>query len=234
MLPSADNIVATADKAGIFKTLIAAATAAGLVEALTGETALTVFAPTDEAFAKLPAGTVENLTKPENKSKLADILKYHVVAGRVYSADALAAKVATTLQGSTVSITVKDGKARVNGANLVTTDIDASNGVIHVIDSVILPPEPKKFSALDARKMILSTIAQGAPIYNAGHHEACAQLYMTTMSSLVTSHSELPADVVSNLNHALSQAQNASCSTDRAWTLRHGLDQAYNRMASTR
>ena len=157
-----------------------------------------------------------------------------MVAGRVYSEDALAAKVATTLQGSTVTITVKDGKARVNGANLVATDIDASNGVIHVIDSVILPPEAKKVSTLDARQMILNTIAQGAPKYNAGHHEACAQLYMTTMTSLVSGQSELPADVVTNLNHVISQAQQTSCSTDRAWTLRHGLDKAYNSMASTR
>jgi uncharacterized surface protein with fasciclin (FAS1) repeats len=99
-----------------------------------------VFAPTDEAFAKLLKGTVEDLLKPENKDKLAGILKYHVVEGRVYSEDALAAKSAKTLQGASVKISVKDGAAYVDGAKILTTDIDASNGVIHVIDSVILPP----------------------------------------------------------------------------------------------
>ncbi|MBU6239414.1 MAG: fasciclin domain-containing protein, partial [Planctomycetes bacterium] len=140
ILPSDANIPAVADKAGAFKTLLAAAKAAGLVDALSGDKDLTVFAPTDEAFAKLPKGTVEDLLKPENKDKLAGILKYHVVEGRVYSEDALAAKSAKTLQGASVKISVKDGAAYVDGAKILTTDIDASNGVIHVIDSVILPP----------------------------------------------------------------------------------------------
>ena len=140
ILPADANIPAVADKAGAFKTLLAAAKAAGLVDALSGDKELTVFAPTDEAFAKLPKGTVEDLLKPENKDKLAGILKYHVVEGRVYSEDALAAKSAKTLQGASVKISVKDGAAYVDGAKILTTDIDASNGVIHVIDSVILPP----------------------------------------------------------------------------------------------
>ena len=139
ILPASDNIVETAAKAGAFKTLLAAAKAAGLAETLTGAGPFTVFAPTDEAFAKLPAGTVESLLKPENKEKLVAILKYHVVPGRVYSEDALAAKKATTLQGSEIHVSVSGGQAKINDANLVTTDLDASNGVIHVIDSVILP-----------------------------------------------------------------------------------------------
>jgi transforming growth factor-beta-induced protein len=140
ILPADENIPAVATKAGKFKTLLAAAKAAGLVDALSGDKALTVFAPTDEAFAKLPKGTVEDLLKPENKDKLAAILTYHVVEGRVYSEDALAAKAAKTLQGGSVKISVKDGVAYVNDAKILATDIDASNGVIHVIDSVILPP----------------------------------------------------------------------------------------------
>lgn len=234
ILPNADNIVATADKAGTFKTLIAAAKAAGLVGALTGEAELTVFAPTDEAFAKLPAGTVENLLKPENQSKLADILKYHVVAGRVYSEAALDAKVAKTLQGSTVAITSQGVKARVNNSNLIATDIDASNGVIHVIDSVLLPPAEKKVSSVEASQLILGAIAQGAPTYNAGHHQACAQLYMTTANSLVNNYGDLPPQVVANLKHVITQAQHSTCPTDQAWTLRKGLDQAYVSMVSTR
>ena len=140
ILPASDNIPAVATKAGKFSTLLAAAKAAGLVDALSGEKALTVFAPTDEAFGKLPKGTVDSLLKPENKEKLKAILLYHVVEGRVYSEDALKAKSAATLQGGKVEITVKDGAAYINGAKILATDIDAGNGVIHVIDSVILPP----------------------------------------------------------------------------------------------
>lgn len=140
ILPSEDNIPTVATKAGKFNTLLAAAKAAGLVDALSGDKALTVFAPTDDAFAKLPKDTVATLLKPENKDKLKAILLFHVVEGRVYSEDALAAKSAATLQGSKVEITVKDGAAYVNGAKILATDVDASNGVIHIIDSVILPP----------------------------------------------------------------------------------------------
>ena len=140
ILPSEDNIPTVATKAGKFNTLLAAAKAAGLVEALSGDKPLTVFAPTDDAFAKLPKDTVASLLKPENKDKLKAILLFHVVEGRVYSEDALAAKTAATLQGSKVEITVKDGAAYVNGAKILATDVDASNGVIHIIDSVILPP----------------------------------------------------------------------------------------------
>lgn len=149
LMPSTDNIPATADKAGVFKTLLAAAGAAGLVDALSGEGPLTVFAPTDEAFAKLPKGTVETLLKPENKGKLADILKLHVVSGRVFSTDLIKAKEAKSLQGGLLKLAIVDGKAKVNGAGLVTTDVDASNGVIHIIDTVILPAAaPAKVGAV--------------------------------------------------------------------------------------
>jgi transforming growth factor-beta-induced protein len=140
MLPSSKNLVETAYEAKTFGTLLAAAKAAGLVDVLSGEGPLTVFAPTDDAFAKLPAGTVESLLKPENKAQLAAILTYHVVPGRVYSEDALKAGRATTVQGGDVEISVKKDAAFVNNARLLKTDLDASNGVIHVIDTVILPP----------------------------------------------------------------------------------------------
>jgi len=139
ILPSSDAIPVVADKAG-FKTLLAAVKAAGLAETLSGEGPFTVFAPTDEAFAKLPAATLSDLLKPENKDKLAAILKYHVVAGRVYSEDAVAAKSANTVQGAAIAIKANDKGAFVNDAKILKTDVDASNGVIHVIDSVILPP----------------------------------------------------------------------------------------------
>ncbi len=131
------DIVDTAVAAGNFKTLAAALQAAGLVETLKGKGPFTVFAPTDEAFAKLPAGTVEALLK--DKEKLTKILLYHVVSGNVMAKDVVKLKSAKTVQGSSVKITAKNGKVMVDNANVVKTDIAASNGVIHVIDSVILP-----------------------------------------------------------------------------------------------
>jgi len=133
------TIVETAVAAGSFKTLVAAVQAAGLVETLNGAGPFTVFAPTDEAFAKLPAGTLEMLLKPENKAKLASILTYHVVPGAVKAADVVKLKTAGSVNGQRVDIKVDGGKVTVDGANVVTTDIACSNGVIHVIDTLILP-----------------------------------------------------------------------------------------------
>ena len=132
------DIVAVASGAGSFKTLVAAVKAAGLVETLQGKGPFTVFAPTDEAFAKLPAGTVESLLKPENKEKLVSILTYHVVPGKVMAADVKTMK-AKTLNGQELSIKVEDGKVTVDNAKVVKTDVAAKNGVIHVIDTVVLP-----------------------------------------------------------------------------------------------
>ncbi len=132
------DIVATAVGAGQFGTLVAAVKAAGLVETLQGAGPFTVFAPTDEAFGKLPAGTVETLLKPENKDKLAAVLTYHVVAGKVMAADVIKLTEAPTVQGQKVKIDTSKG-VKVDDANVVTTDIECDNGVIHVIDAVILP-----------------------------------------------------------------------------------------------
>ena len=132
------DIVDTAVAAGNFKTLVAAVKAAGLVDTLKGKGPFTVFAPTDEAFAKLPAGTVEKLLKPENKKMLTDILTYHVLAGKVMAADVKTME-AKTVQGSSAAVKVADGKVTIDKANVVKTDIEASNGVIHVIDAVIMP-----------------------------------------------------------------------------------------------
>jgi uncharacterized surface protein with fasciclin (FAS1) repeats len=133
------NIVEVAKSAGSFNTLLAAAKAAGLAETLMGEGPFTVFAPTDEAFAKLPAGTVESLLKPENKEKLASILKYHVVPGKVEASQVVGMTSAPTALGENLRIKVQDGQVMINDANVIQTDIPASNGVIHVIDAVVLP-----------------------------------------------------------------------------------------------
>jgi uncharacterized surface protein with fasciclin (FAS1) repeats len=134
------DIVDTA-VAGHFHTLVAAVQAAGLVETLKGPGPFTVFAPTDEAFAKLPAGTVEELLKPENKSKLQAILTYHVVAGRFLAKDVMAISAAPTVQGQSITIGHADGGVMVDNAHVVRVDIVASNGVIHVIDTVIMPKQ---------------------------------------------------------------------------------------------
>ncbi|MFM2124465.1 MAG: hypothetical protein RL328_916 [Acidobacteriota bacterium] len=132
------DIVDTAVAAGSFKTLVAAVQAAGLVDTLKGSGPFTVFAPTDEAFAKLPSGTVQELLKPENKEKLQAILKYHVVPGKYMAADVMKLDSAPTAQGQNVALHHHDG-VMVDNAKVVTADVAASNGVIHVIDSVILP-----------------------------------------------------------------------------------------------
>ena len=136
--PAKSTIVDTAVAAGNFKTLVAAVQAAGLAETLSGGS-FTVFAPTDEAFAKLPPGTLEMLLKPENKAKLAAILTYHVVPGSVMAANVVTLKNAGTVNGQRVDIKADGGKVMVDGATVVATDIACSNGVIHVIDAVILP-----------------------------------------------------------------------------------------------
>jgi len=136
-MASDDNIVQVAQSAGDFETLVAAVQAAGLVETLSGEGPFTVFAPTDEAFAKLPEGTLEALLN--DKEKLTAILTYHVVPGKVMAADVVGLSSATTVNGQNVSIKVIDGNVMIDNAHVVATDIVASNGVIHVIDTVILP-----------------------------------------------------------------------------------------------
>ena len=134
----ANDIVAVASGNGSFNTLVAAVKAAGLVETLQGTGPFTVFAPTDEAFAKLPKGTVEDLLKPENKAKLVALLTYHVVAGKVMAADVKTMK-AKTVNGQSLDVKVTDGAVTVDNAKVVKTDVAASNGVIHVIDTVVLP-----------------------------------------------------------------------------------------------
>ena len=140
--PKADKpsktVVEIAVGAEDFSTLVAAVKAAGLVDALSGEGPFTIFAPTNAAFAKLPEGTVATLLKPENKEKLAAVLTYHVVSGKVMAADVKAGKV-KTLNGAEATIAVADGKVTIDKANIVKTDIVGTNGVIHVIDSVIIP-----------------------------------------------------------------------------------------------
>jgi uncharacterized surface protein with fasciclin (FAS1) repeats len=133
------DIVDTAVSAGSFNTLVAAVQAAGLAETLKGEGPFTVFAPTDDAFAKLPAGTLDDLLKPENKDKLAAILTYHVVSGKVMAKDVMTMKEAKTVNGQSVIVSMEADTVMIDNAKVVQADVECSNGVIHVIDTVILP-----------------------------------------------------------------------------------------------
>ena len=226
ILPADKTIVETAVAAGSFKTLVAAVKAAGLAGTLSGKGPLTVFAPTDAAFAKLPAGTVESLLKPENKAKLVSILTYHVVSGRVYSGDAVAAKKATSLESSTIDISITASGAKINNASLVAADIDASNGVIHVIDTVLMPPA----KGANAQQVIRDAIAHGSVLYNSGHHSDCATLYHSTMKGLMSS--DIDPSVRHHFASVMQSAGSQQCQTTRAWTLRRGMEQVYSQLAT--
>jgi uncharacterized surface protein with fasciclin (FAS1) repeats len=211
------DIVDTAVAAGQFKTLAAALTAAGLVEALKGEGPFTVFAPTDDAFAKLPAGTVEGLLKPGARDQLTAILTYHVVPGRVLSTDLLGASSAKTLEGRPLSIGL-----RVGDANVVKADILCSNGVIHVIDAVLLPPAPAKVSH-SATAMIQTAIERGAPLFNGGDHDGCARLYEATARMMLQlSHEDL--SLVDRHDLETAMAKPAHDGSTKAWNLRYAFD----------
>lgn len=140
------NIVEVASDTDNLSTLVAAVQAAGLVETLSGEGPFTVFAPTNAAFEALPEGTVESLLQPENRDQLVKILTYHVVAGEVMSTDLSDGMMAETVEGSQITISISDGGVSINDANVVAADVEASNGVVHVIDSVIMPPEEESSS----------------------------------------------------------------------------------------
>lgn len=195
---AADNIVKVADKAGTFKTLLAAAEKAGLAHTLQEDGPFTVFAPTDDAFAKLPSHTLNDLLKPENKEKLATILKYHVIPGKVTAKDAVQVGSAKTLSGDSVSISIRDGRLAVNDANVIVNDVEASNGIIHVIDSVLMPP-PKNIvetaaaagnfktllAAVEAAGLLETLKADGPFTVLAPSDEAFGKLGKETLASLL-------------------------------------------------
>lgn len=218
------DLVETAVAAGTFQTLAAALDAADLVDALKGEGPFTVFAPTDEAFSRLPDGTVETLLKPENKDQLIEILKYHVVSGRAKAVDALRAETVNTLAGSTVRVALVDGALRVNDSRVTATDIEAANGVIHVIDAVLIP-EPGSSARMEAVSLIELAINRGAPLYNRGQQAACASIYEVASEALLA-REDLPEDARDALRHALLKASSEHDAGRRAWILRDGLDGA--------
>ena len=216
------TIVDVAKAAGGFKTLLAAATAADLAGVLSGEGPLTVLAPTDEAFAKLPAGTLDTLLHPENREQLVAILKNHVFAGRVTLAKALEVREAASSQGSKITFKFEDGRVLVGSAALVKADIGASNGIIHVIDQVLIPAKTET-GPLKASELIELAVQRGVPIFNNGDVAGCAAIYEITSEALRTMDS-VPEESRKVLAKTLKAARAESSARQRAWILRGAID----------
>ncbi|MFT5141531.1 MAG: transforming growth factor-beta-induced protein [Rhodothermales bacterium] len=226
--PAHDDIVDVAVGAGQFNTLVAAVKAAGLVETLRGDGPFTVFAPTDEAFSKLPRGTVEQLLLPENRADLVALLTFHVVSGRIPSDKLLSTTSAKTVNGKSLPIGL-----RIGNASVIQADVSASNGVIHVIDSVLMPEMPTSTTAA-ARDLIRTAIDRGAPLFNMGQTAACAAVYEVTVKALLQLDADLPDSAERPLRRALNRVQTTHDATDRAWMLREGLDAAFAALSPRR
>jgi uncharacterized surface protein with fasciclin (FAS1) repeats len=221
------TVLEVANKAGQFKTLLAAIDAAGLREALSSKGPFTILAPTDDAFKALPAGTVTNLLKKENRSKLISILKYHVISGALTAKEVVANDSAATLQGSKVQITFTKGRLKINNANILDTDILAANGVIHVIDKVLIPQLGVQKVA-EMKALIDFAIDKAVPIFNKGQHEACAAIYYICAKSLLTlGNDKLTSEIQEGLTSALAEVSKSHNSSKNAWTLRKILNRTY-------
>lgn len=224
LLPSEQSIPEVAKAAGNFSTLLAAVSTAELAETLSGKGPFTVFAPTDEAFEKLPKGTVAELLKPKNRKKLVDILTYHVVPGRIYSDQAIESEQATTVQGQNVKIGLSATGIRINESSLVAVDIQASNGVIHVIDQVLLPESLDENGTM---KLLEDAVSKGARAFNHGDFHDCCDVYLSTCKKIVSQGDSLPEEVPAVLEISLKRAKGKMTEKERAWVLRHGIDLAF-------
>ncbi|MEM7243729.1 MAG: fasciclin domain-containing protein [Acidobacteriota bacterium] len=231
LLPSENDVVTTAVEAGSFGTLAAALQAADLVGALRGDGPFTVFAPTDAAFADLPEGALAELLETKNVEKLREILTFHVVPGRIYSDDILAGAELDTLQGRSLKAELRGGAVRIGDAKVVTADLETTNGVIHVLDGVLMPGGDDRRAALD---LIEGAISRGAPLYNHGHPGACTAVYETAASALVT----LPGNALSSeersrLQRAMRESRHSHGDRNRAWVMREALDDVARSIART-
>lgn len=229
------DIPTVARSAGQFATLVAAVEAAGLTETLRGTGPFTVFAPTDEAFRKLPAGTVENLLKPENREQLRAILLYHVVAGRVPASAARNLRTAQTVEGRSIRIRTEGSSLRINNATVVRADVPATNGVIHVIDEVLLPPADGARSGSSsastsqssaARELLALAVRRGVPLFNDDLPEATAAIYEVAMQGVLNLGDNVPSMARRSLERGLRDAAHESNPADKAWVLRRAIDDA--------
>lgn len=240
------DIPTVARSAGQFATLVTALEAAGLTSTLRGNGPFTVFAPTDEAFRKLPAGTVENLLKPENVEQLRSILLYHVVPGRVTASQARRLNSASTVEGRSVRIRSEGSTLRINSAAVLRADVPATNGVIHVIDEVLLPPdrvsadEPDRTSdaraadARAARELLGLAVRRGAPLFNDGNVEATAAIYEVAARSVLALGNRVDGTARRALERGLRDADRERDQEEKAWVLRRAIDDADRSLESER
>ncbi|QTN31719.1 CIA30 family protein [Akkermansiaceae bacterium] len=226
--PPENDILAVAEKNGNFKTLIAAVKAAGLVDALSADGPITILAPTDEAFDRLPEGTVESLLQKENLGKLRSILTGHAIPGKVSAGDALNARKAKSISGQTINFAIKDGTLKANSSTILSTDIACDNGIIHIIDAVLLPEgnDKKSDAPASALKSIENAIDRGVPIYNSGDPAKCAAIYRECLMSLSKDKS-LDARLREMLSTVAERGSRHDNAEDQAWLYRSALDKAY-------
>lgn len=221
------DIVDTAVAAGNFKLLVAALKAADLVPTLRGDGPFTVFAPTDGAFAKLPEGVVAELLQPGNKKRLVSVLANHVIPGRVILRQQRTA--GKTLEGSELTV-ASAGSFQVNGVKVLAEDIEASNGVIHIIDAVLLPASFGVAKPKSAARLIELAIDKGVPLFNSGNVEACKAIYEVTAEALLRLPSEeLREQDKARVREALERIRKGGTAREHAWLLRRALDSAYVR-----
>lgn len=230
------TIVELARAAGSFETLLAAAEAAGLLDALKGDEPLTVLAPTDDAFAKLGSETIDSLLLVENRGRLKQILTAHVVAGRQSASSLVNAGQVSTVGGVSWNARLEGGQLRVGAARVTANDLAASNGVVHVIDAVLVPEEesmPGSDPERAALGVLTLAIERGVPLFNAGHPDACAAVYEVASRSLVERPGSLSESVLTPLREALSRTVALRDPRERAWALRAGLDGAISTLADS-
>ena len=239
LIPETDSIETLARNSSQLSTLIAAIDTAGLGSQLSNENGpFTVFAPVDAAFQELPGDVVSDLLRSENRQQLLAVLGLHVVPGRIYANELLASQSAATYFGTPVDFSIGDDSLRVNNATIVAADIEAANGVIHLIDSVLLPEAPTTNAVvsvpdsdvMDATvlRLLEEAVAIGAPLYNDGNRAACASVYRLVVDSILSlSASSLDDAVRSSLADAQSEAARHTNASDKAWALRRGMDSAY-------
>jgi uncharacterized surface protein with fasciclin (FAS1) repeats len=223
------DIVDTAIEAGSFNTLVSAVQAAGLVETLKEDGPFTVFAPTDKAFEKFWPETLKNLLQPENRDKLRMLLTYHVLPGKVNAKKAKKLGTAEPLSGGSFELSVKNNNLFINYAKVVKANIKTSNGIVHAIDSVLIPNVVNQTSSIQSSntdQIIKKAIHKGVPMFNSGHHATTAALYMKAGDEILD---QCPSSAcsasMSKIKTAMQQASAAGCPTSQAWIMRNAFDE---------
>ncbi|MEO1534265.1 MAG: fasciclin domain-containing protein [Planctomycetota bacterium] len=230
LIPAKDNIAEVAQNAGTFETLLAAVGAANLAEFVSTTDPITVFAPTDDAFAELGAEKIAELLKPENRETLVEILSYHVVPGRVYGGDLFEASAIDAVAGGALKPSVRNGSIFINDSQVVAPNIDAANGVVHAIDSVLIPESFEVSSATPlernepATRVLTLAIERGVPLFNDGQTAACAAIYEVAIASVLALEGGLDQSQRNTLQAALNNGRSERNAAERAWVFRRGMD----------